>query len=174
MGLGACAPSFISRCSLRHTQVYLRPPPLRCLRLSAHIRAALTSVCVPLLSDFVRARIRRLACSRRMLVRLGRRASPLHLPARLTTASISSIRAPSAYCVRGNRISVCAQAERRIARPESRLYCTNTSASAAQDTGDPDHDGGKEPVPSGEKELQVHQTEHAVISTFDLFSIGGR
>ena len=111
-------------------------------RLSAHIRAALTSVCVPLLSDFVRARIRRLACSR-MLVRLGRRASPLHLPARLTTASILSIRAPSAYCVRGNRISVCAQAERRIARPESRLYCTNTSARAAQDR-DPDRDGGKE------------------------------
>lgn len=172
MGLGVCAPSFISRCSLRHTQVYLRPPPLRRLRLSAHIRAALTSACVPLLSDFVRARIRRLACSR-MLVRLGRRASPLHLPARLTTASILSIRAPSAYCVRGNRISVCAQAERRIARPESRLYCTNTSARAAQDR-DPDRDGGKEPVPSGEKELQVHQTEHAVISTFDLFSIGGR
>ncbi|KAH9933355.1 serine dehydratase alpha chain-domain-containing protein [Fomitopsis serialis] len=57
----------------------------------------------------------------------------------------------------------------RMTRPDPREYCTNTVARASQEK-EPDREDGKDTVAAGEtgdKDLRVHQTEHAVISTFD-------
>lgn len=104
-----------------------------------------------------------------MLIRFGRRAP--HLPARLTTSLLSTKNTQTHWGL-SKQLPESAQGTYRAGHTSSRLFCTNTSARAAQEK-DPDRDGGKEIGPKDEKELQVHQTEHAVISTFDLFSIGG-
>ncbi|TFY55559.1 hypothetical protein EVJ58_g8171 [Rhodofomes roseus] len=105
-----------------------------------------------------------------MLTRFGRRASP-NIRARLAASSPSTSKRTWTHDERRTSKASEGNASHRITHSKSRAYCTNTVARAAQQN-DPDRDGGTEPGETGEKELQVHQTEHAVISTFDLFSIG--
>lgn len=107
----------------------------------------------------------------RMLVRFGRRVSAPHLQPRPTASLPASTKIIRSHGER-SKLTGSLRRTHRDAYTSARLYCTNTSARAAQEQ-DPDRDGGKGHGPSDEKGLQVHQTEHAVISTFDLFSIGG-
>ncbi|KZT70752.1 L-serine ammonia-lyase [Daedalea quercina L-15889] len=102
-----------------------------------------------------------------MLVRFARRASPPIRPRRAASTSTWT------HDAHRKTVEITKEPDHRISSG-LRGYCTNTFARAAQEK-DTDRHGGQEPVAEGEEgesELQVHQTEHAVISTFDLFSIG--